>query len=89
VKVKNSDKHHRDQHAQRGARGVFGQVRGIERDRLVLQLHKRLEEMPARFGEKCQQSEDQKDRNNIPAAENPRPAADRNWHDQPHTGHVR
>ena len=36
--------------------------------------------MPARFAEEHQEAEDQQDRDDVPAAEQTGPAADRNWH---------
>ena len=75
----NQREHHRDQHAQRRACRVFGQMARIERRRLLLQLGQRLEQMAARLAEKDQEAEHQKEREHVPAAEQPGPAPDRDW----------
>ncbi len=71
--------HHGDEHAQRGARGIFGQIARIERWRLRLQLGERLEQMAACLAEEHQKTEDQKKRENVPSAEQPDQTPDGNW----------
>jgi hypothetical protein len=75
---------HGDEHAQRRARGIFGQIGRIERRRRALQVGQRLEQMAACFAEEHQEPEDQQDRENIPPAEQPDPAADRNGDEHAH-----
>ena len=72
------------EHAQRRARGVFGQMRGVERQRLLLQLGERLQQIAAGLAQERQEPEDQEDREQIPSREQARPAADGNWHDHAH-----
>ncbi len=78
-KRENQRKHHRDQHAQRGARRIFGQVTRVERWRLLLQFGQRFEQMTARLAEKHQQADDQQHRQDVPAGKQPGPAPDRDW----------
>src|SRR4029077_9805800 len=76
--------HHGDQHAQRGARGVFRQIARIERGWLPLQFGQGLEKIPACFAEKNQKAKDQKNGENIPSTEQTGPAANRNWDEYAH-----
>ena len=73
-----------NEYAQGRARGVFGQMRGVERQRLLLQLGERLQQVPTRLGQERQEPEDQEDREQLPSREQARPAADGNWHDHAH-----
>src|SRR5262249_61619189 len=77
--------HHRDQHAQRGTRGIFRQIARIERWRLSLQLGQRLEQIPAGLGGKNQKPKDQKKGKNIPSAEKTGPTAKRKWEGNTHS----
>ena len=67
--------HHRNQHAQRGARGIFREIAWIERGRLPLQFGQWYEKIPACLGEKNQKPEDQENGENVPSAEQTGPAA--------------
>ena len=76
--------HHGDEHAQRGARGIFGQVARIERRRLLLQLGQGSNRWRLASPRNTRRPRIKKYGEDIPSAEQAGPAPDRNWDDHSH-----